>query len=143
MKNIIYILAIIALTSFGKNPNNFVNINLDDIHQSNIFKYSSNSNDLEDQYRILQTNNEITYHTFDFNKNMVTMKSQNKEGKWISHDFKIKRKRITESLTGAKGMEFDIDNPNCFQIWIDSVGSIGYEFKNGQKLVFYGVRQIN
>jgi hypothetical protein len=40
-------------------------------------------------------------------------------------------------------MEFEIDIPKCYQIWDSSMGNIGYEFINGQKLVFYSVQEIN
>lgn len=107
-----------------------------------IFKFSSTSNDLEDETRILQTNNEISYHTFDFSKNLISFKSQTKNGKWKTFHYKIKTKKIKESLSGLKGMEFEIDHQICHQIWVSSLGNIGYEFKNGQKQVFYNVSKI-
>ncbi len=107
-----------------------------------IFNYVSDSNDLENDIKILQTNTEITYHTFDFNKNIITFNSKNKKGKWISFEFKIKRKIVKESLIGLKGMEFEIEHSDCSQVWVSTMGNIGYEFNNGQKLVFYGVKEI-
>ncbi|QMU63030.1 MAG: hypothetical protein GKR88_01260 [Flavobacteriaceae bacterium] len=107
-----------------------------------IFKFVSNSNDLEKGVDILQTNDEVSYHTFDFNKNLISYKSKTKNRSWNTFEFKIKKSKITESLLGLKGMEFDIDNSICFQIWVDTVGSIGYEFKNGQTLVFYGIQEL-
>ena len=107
-----------------------------------VFNFTSNSNDLENEVKILQTNNEITYHTFDFNKNLITFKTKNKRGHWDTYEFKIKRKIVKESMIGLKGMEFDIEHPQCFQVWVSTMSNIGYEFKNGQKLVFYGVKEI-
>ncbi|GAA3579740.1 hypothetical protein [Snuella lapsa] len=107
-----------------------------------IFRFSSNSNDVEDEVRILKTNNEISYHIFDFNKGIITMKSQSENGEWKTFEFKIKNFKVNEYLSGLNGMEFDIDSPMCFQVWVDTLGSIGYEFNNGQKLVFYGVQEL-
>ncbi len=107
-----------------------------------VFRFISNSNDLENEVKILQTTNEVSYHTFDFNKNLIIMKSQSQNGNWKTFEFKIKKSKTTESLLGLKGMEFDIENPNCFQVWVSTMGNIGYEFRNGQKLVFYGVIEI-
>jgi hypothetical protein len=39
-------------------------------------------------------------------------------------------------------MEFDIDNKSCNQVWISTMGNIGYELNNGQTLVFYGVQEL-
>ncbi|TVZ48647.1 hypothetical protein [Olleya sp. Hel_I_94] len=107
-----------------------------------IFKYVSSSNDLENEVKILQTNKEISYHTFDFNKNLITYKSKTKNGNWKTFEFRIKQSNTKESLQGLKGMEFSIDNPTCFQIWVSTIGNIGYEFNNGQKLVFYDVKEL-
>lgn len=50
---------------------------------------------------------------------------------------------MVESISGLRGMELEINNARCYQIWISSLGNIGYEFTNGQKLVFYEVQEIN
>lgn len=108
-----------------------------------IFRFVSTSNDLENETDILQTNNERTYHTFNFNENTISMKTRTADDQWITHTFKIKKSSIKESLSGLQGMEFDIDNPRCRQIWVSSLGNIGYEFYNGQTLVFYDVKEVS
>ena len=112
------------------------------IDKSRVFKFVSNSNDLENQSKILQRNDEITYHKFDFKKNEITLKTPTTSGKWKTIQFKIDKAKIKESLLGLKGMEFDIDHKHCYQVWVSTVGNIGYEFDSGQKLVFYGVKEI-
>lgn len=61
-----------------------------------------------------------------------------KDNDTISTEFKF-----TETRTLSNNIkEFDIDNKACRQVWISGIGDIGYEFNNGQRLVFYGVTQI-
>lgn len=52
-----------------------------------IFNYKSLSNDLENEIEILQTNNEISYHTFNFNTNTIKFKSQSENGTWKNFEF--------------------------------------------------------
>ncbi len=103
-----------------------------------IFYYKSTSNDLENSVDIIQTNNEVSYHTFDFNKNLITLKSKTEKGDWKLFEYPFLDYRTFDN----KSMEFDIDSPICNQVWISSMGNIGYELKNGQKLVFYEITQL-
>lgn len=120
-------------------PNNYTTEN----EGKPVFKFKSYSNDLENEIEILQTNNEITYHTFDFNKKLISFRTQTKGGDWKTFEFKLEKSVMVESISGLRGMEFEINNARCYQIWISSLGNIGYEFTNGQKLVFYEVQEIN
>ena len=120
-----------------KNPEK--NENLD---KTKIFNFVSNSNDLENDIKILRRNDEVSFHKFDFNKNEITVKSQTSSGEWKKFQLNIKKTKIKESLIGLKGMEFDINHEYCYQVWISTLGNIGYEFNNGQKLVFYGVQEL-
>tara|TARA_B100000809_G_C14833587_1_gene421976 strand:+ start:241 stop:360 length:120 start_codon:yes stop_codon:yes gene_type:complete len=39
-------------------------------------------------------------------------------------------------------MEFDIDDPAVYQVWVSSMGNIGYELTGGKTLVCYGVQEL-
>lgn len=105
--------------------------------QKPIFRYVSSNNDLENSVEIIKTNYETTYHTFDFNTNTITLQAPSGDGKWKTFKYRFTHQRTLPNSV----MEFDVDHPACYQVWVDAVGSIGYELTNGQKLVFYDIKK--
>ncbi len=105
-----------------------------------ILKYRSTNNDFENESEILKTNNETTFHEFDFNNKTITMKNPTKADKW---------QILVFSWTNVKNLdngiiEFSIKNDKgVHQVWRSAANNIGYEFYNGTKLVFYDVSRIN
>ncbi|PIE50513.1 MAG: hypothetical protein CSA38_02635 [Flavobacteriales bacterium] len=122
----------------NSNKNNYSKVGRD----LKIFKYVSSNNDFEQGDKIVKTNIETTYHTFDFKKKIITFKSQSRTGDWLTFEYKMKNERVVEGLSGLKGLEFDIESPVCHQVWVSSMGNIGYELVNDQTLVFYDVKEI-
>jgi hypothetical protein len=106
----------------------------------NILRYKSTFNDYENETDIIETNYEVSYHTFDFDNKTITMKSRLKSGKWKTFTFKWTK--ITEPYDNGY-IEFNIVNDKgIYQIWRSSVNTIGYEFYNKEKLVYNDVIQI-
>ncbi len=139
MKKLVFLVILIttSLNLHSKPSKTSTTLNKTIVQDNAIIVYSSTSNDLEDEVRILKTTNELTHHIFDFNKNTITMVTY-KGDDTISVEFKITRARILSNNI----KEFDIDNKACRQVWVSGIGNIGYEFNNGQTLVFYGIKQI-
>lgn len=107
----------------------------------NIIKFISTYNDFENSTDILETNYEISYHTFDFDNKTVTMELKQKNGGWKVATFKWKK--VKEPYNNGY-VEFDIVNDKgVYQIWRSSMSNIGYEFYNNTKLVFYGIQRVN
>jgi len=103
-----------------------------------ILKYSSTSNDLENESIILKRNDELSFHTFDFNTNTITVELEKSDNTWDTWVFDfISFERLANGI-----IEYKIDNKACHLIWVTNFGTIGYEFNNRQKLVFYETKQV-
>lgn len=107
----------------------------------NGLRFRSTNNDFEDEMEILQTNYEISYHTFDPNNKTITMRSKLKNGQW--KNFTYKWTKVVEPHNNGY-FEYSITNDKgVYQIWVSAAGNIGYEFYNKTKLVYYDVQQID
>lgn len=124
---------IVLLLIFGFRSPTVIN----NIEQKPIFEYVSSTNDLESETEVLKTTDETTYHTFNFNTNTIALMAPDDNGNWKTFKY-----RFTDYRSLSNGvMEFDVDHPACSQVWVDAMGSIGYELTNGQTLVFYDVQK--
>lgn len=114
--------------------------------QSNSFSQFSNKKvtfkstyyDKERNNVILNTNNEISYHTFDFKKRIVIQKSL-LNGKWIE---------ITYPINGfyEDGLTYVIivNDLGVNEIWFSpTMLNLGYDFMDGSRIACYGLSVEN
>ncbi|MEZ4802049.1 MAG: hypothetical protein R2797_04695 [Gelidibacter sp.] len=119
------------------------NYNRDVSNEFPVFKFSSTDNDLEKGAKIIKTNVELSYHTFDFGNQLISLKTKHANGYWEISKLKLKKSKIIESISGLRGMEFEVESAYCYQVWVSSIGNIGYEYYDGTTRVFYGIIEIS
>jgi len=95
-------------------------------------KFTSSNYDIEPISGGFNTINKRSIHTFDFAKQIIILEIENENSK------KYRFNKTQQTQTGYQ--DFRILNSNVNKIWFSS-NTIGYEFKNGEKLVFYEIRR--
>jgi ribosomal protein S27E len=141
---IIVVLVVIGIiidnnSNSSSNSSSYSNYNNDLNKEKSVYKFSSTYNDLEDSKDIIKTNRELTYHTFDFNKKTVTQRGQSKSGQWVDLTFPMKSFR-QEGVTYV----IKVDYNGITEIWFSPImNNLGYDFYNGQRISFYGIKQLD
>jgi hypothetical protein len=139
MKNIVGIvfLTLLATNSFAQ-----------------VYKFSSVQKDLfnnPDQIEPIQTN-EITHHTFDFNKRVIIFEGENASGNpvTIKYDMQSFHKETPNpDLSAQTGIDMStwvivVRQKEIKEIWFCIGGNnLGYVFTNGASFIFWGIKRIN
>ena len=105
------------------------------------FTYSSLLNDKEINGEIVQTNRELTYHTFDFENKIVTMKFK-VNGNWTEFIYPIKS-MYEENGIYATTYVLRIGKFGVKEIWWSpDVLNLGYDFDDGSRISCYELKKI-
>jgi|GEM_PF-2263221 len=100
-------------------------------------KFKSSFYDKEKNNIILNTNHEVTYHTIDFNKGIVTQKSK-LDGKWIEFKYPINgfyKDGVTNVII--------VNDMGVNEIWFSSATlSLGYDYMDGSRIACYGLSVV-
>jgi hypothetical protein len=103
-----------------------------------VFTYSSQSYDIEKNNRML-TKNELTYHTFDFNKKTVTQNSI-MNGKRINMIYPFKDMYEEKGLL-ATTYVLKVNTKGVKEIWWSpDVPNLGYDFDDGTRIACYDLK---
>jgi hypothetical protein len=106
------------------------------------FTFKSTTNDKELNGIILQTNDETTYHTFDFVSKTVTMKAP-LNGKWITITFPINGVYQEKGLL-ASTFVIVVNTLGIKEIWFSAdVPNLGYDYDDGTRIACYNITKIN
>jgi hypothetical protein len=106
------------------------------------FTFKSSINDKEFNGETIQTNHEISYHTFDFVGRTVTQKAQ-LNGKWLVSTFPM------NDIYEEKGLYTStyvivVNQMGVKEIWFSFGGqNLGYDFDDGTRIECYGLSKIN
>lgn len=104
-----------------------------------VFTYSSDSYDIEMPNGRMITKNELTYHTFDFNKKTVTQNSI----------LNGKRKEITYPFNGMYEEKGLVATTYVLQVgtlglkeiwWSPDVPNLGYDYDDGKRIACYDLK---
>lgn len=100
--------------------------------------FKSTYYDKEKNNIILNTNHEITYHTIDFNRRIVTQKSQ-LNGRWIEYKYPING-FYEEGLTNV----IIVNDLGVKEIWFSpTMLNLGYDYMDGSRIACYGLSVEN
>jgi curved DNA-binding protein CbpA len=103
--------------------------------------FRSTTNDLERNNFVLNTNNEVTYHTFDFNTKTVTEKTK-MNGEWIKLTYPM-HGFYQESGTAATTYVISVGVLGVKEIWFSpDVPNLGYDYDDGSRIVCYGLTKV-
>lgn len=108
------------------------------IDQIGRMTFKSYLNDIEQNYQVLQTNRELTYHTFDGYTNTVTVTAKSKSsGEWSQYEFKFHS--VYEDGTD---IIFVCKDQAVKEIWLSpDTGTLGYDYFNGQRHTYYELEE--
>lgn len=106
-------------------------------------KFKSTFNDKEYiKGGLIQTNNEITYHEFDFNNKVVYCYAP-VEGKYIKFTYPMKS-FYKESGALASTYVITVETLGVREIWFSpEVPNIGYDYDDGTRVSCYGIERVN
>jgi hypothetical protein len=122
-----------AQKKYEKDHNNGQNSNFAESY----FKFSCSSYDIESGGDIT-TVNEISYHTIDLKRGIVTMKSKSGNN-WVELKYPI-------SGSYKQGLTYvlEVNNLGLKEFWFQpSVPNLGYDFDDGTRIACYGIRTIS
>lgn len=104
----------------------------------NVYTYSSSLNDKEINGEIIQTNRELTIHTFDFDNKIITMKSM-LNGKWIEIKYPY-HSMYKEKGLYATTIVVKVGTLGVREIWWNSeFSNLGYDFMDGSRIACYEI----
>jgi len=105
-----------------------------------VYKLRSTSYDIEKpNSSSYQTVNEITHHVFDFEKQKVTFKGVNSNGKYTTISYQIKNSYKETGLL-AETWVLVIRQYGIKEIWFSpQANNLGYDLEDGTRLAFYGI----
>jgi hypothetical protein len=105
------------------------------------FTFKSTLNDKEYNGEIIQTNNETTYHTFDFINLTVTQKAA-LNGQWVTITYPMNG-YYKESGLLASTYVIQVHDLGVTEIWFSpDVPNIGYDFMDGSRIACYDIVRI-
>jgi len=123
--------------AYSNNNSNDSNIDLTD----KVFSYISYENDKEIDGRIIQTNEEITYHIFDFKNKIVTCKTKINE-KTIKFKYPINGFYKQEGLV-ATTYVIEVKTLGVKEIWFSpDVPNLGYDYYDGSRIACYNLELL-
>lgn len=107
-------------------------------NSNNVFIYRSDNYDIEYPDGRVERVDEITYHTFDMDKNLVVQSSQlfNQQFE-ISYPFR--KMRVETGLIGnRKTYVLDVNTIGCKEVWWSpDVPNLGYDYNDGRRIACY------
>jgi len=102
------------------------------------YMFMSTLNDLEDEYRIIKTNNELTFHTFDFENETIKIEAKRADGSW-----KIVRLPMKSVSRDRSTYIIKVNQDGFSEAWFSPMmNNLGYDFHNGQRLAYYGIIRV-
>jgi len=103
--------------------------------------FKSTENDNESNGEIIQTNHEITYHTFDFINLNVTQKSP-LNGQWVTITYPMKG-FYKEKGIAATTYVITVNQLGVKEIWFSpDVPNLGYDYEDGTRISCYNVTKV-
>lgn len=107
-----------------------------------VFSYISYENDKEVNGVIIQTNKEVTNHTFDFKNKIVTCKTK-LNGKTIEFNYPINGFYKQEGLV-ATTYVIEVNTLGVKEIWFSpDVPNLGYDYDDGSRIACYNLELLN
>jgi predicted transcriptional regulator len=112
-------------------------INLNSISDQK-FTFKSKSYDIEKDGKTILSNNEITYHTFDFINKIVTQKSK-LNGQWTTVTYPINGV-YEEKGAVATTYIIQVGTLGVSEIWFSpDVPNLGYDYDDGTRIACYDI----
>ena len=107
--------------------------------EKKIFTYSSEFYDIEKQDGSVNTKREVTYHTFDFNKRIVTQNSI-LNGKRVIMSFPF-YEMYEENGLAATTYVLKVNTLGLKEIWWSpNVPNLGYDYEDGTRIACYDLK---
>lgn len=107
--------------------------------EETLFKFKSYSMDYESKGEIVESNEEITYHTFDFENLQITQRSRSfSTGQW-------KTVKIPMKSFYLDGVTYVIrtDYKGISKVWFSPIiNNLGYDFYNGDRWAYYDIERL-
>lgn len=102
------------------------------------FTFKSKSYDIEKDGKTVQSNNEVSYHTFDFINKTVTQKSK-LNGQWTTATYPI-NDVYSEKGSVATTYVIQVGTLGVSEIWFSpDVPNLGYDYDDGTRIACYDI----
>lgn len=138
----IIVIFIIGSLSEGTSERDEFNSNYDSqAIEKTVYKYSSNSYDIEKNGQVI-TKTELTYHTFDFNRNIVTQNSTvNGQRIKLTYPF---TEMYEEKGLAATTYVLPVNVNGCREIWWSpDIPNLGYDYDDGTRIACYDLQLVS